>query len=183
MSCTFSCPTSQVQIVDHEDINLSDNLTHYSQLNFPSCERDKSLHCYSGGNQISAEQTKLFSPVLLKSDMLSPSYMSPTPCPLNQTSARTWLTLLNCCWSAAGGAVDVVARVLWTGREPGSAVPWGTTPSGLVSVSPPPSSVRGHWVTQHIGCMVTWSAGLTPAVTLAVQAHETWHVFRKKIDH
>ena len=78
--------------------------------------------------------------------MLSPSSMSPTPCPLNQTSARTRLTLLNCCWSAAGGAVDVVARVLWTGREPGSAVPWGTTPSGPVSVSPPPSSVRGHWV-------------------------------------
>ena len=44
--------------------------------------------------------------------MLNPSYMSPTPCPLNQTSARTRLTLLNRCWSAAVGAVDVVARVL-----------------------------------------------------------------------
>lgn len=140
--------------------------------------RDKSFHCQLGWNRNSAEQTKLFSPVLFKSDMLSPSYMSPTPCPLNQTSARTRLTLLNCCWSAAGGAVDVVARVLWTGREPGSAVPWGTTPSGPVSVSPPPSSVRGHWVTQHIGCMATWSPGLTPAVTSTVDSPGTWDMTR-----
>ena len=77
--------------------------------------------------------------------MLNPSYMSPTPCPLNQTSARTRLTLLNRCWSAAVGAVDVVARVLLCRARAGLRRDYGgTTPSGPVSVSPPPSSVRGH---------------------------------------
>ncbi len=114
-----------------------------------------------GGNQNSAEQTKLFSPVLLKSDMLSPSYMSPTPCPLNQTSARTRLTLLNCCWSAAGGAVDVVARVLWPeccGPGESRAPPCHEGPHPLAQCP----SLRLHQVSEVIESLNTsgaWSHG------------------------